>query len=88
MRWVLLLLLTWGCLTLEVATAPASLPDVQAQVKLSGLWRTEGYGYLIQLVGDSLKAFEATDPSCIQGFGAHQIAQDASHVVFQHEDYH
>ena len=90
MSRVLSLLLTWGCVVYEVAAAPAvsaSLLGAQAPAKLSGLWRTEGYGYLIQVVGDSLKAFEVTDLSCIPGFRAHQIEQDGSRVVFQREDY-
>jgi len=61
--------------------------SAQAPAELSGLWRTEGYGYLIQVVGDSLKAFEVTDQSCILGFRAHRIEQNGAHVVFKREDY-
>src|SRR5215813_1115600 len=89
MREVLLLLLTW-CVAYEVAASPAasaSLQGAQAPAELSGLWRTEGYGYLIQVVGDSLKTFEVTDQSCIPSFRAHQIEQNGAHVVFQREDY-
>jgi hypothetical protein len=91
MSRVSLLLLALGCVVYEVAAAPAaSASSLGAQapaVELSGLWRTEGYGYLIQVVGNSLQAFEVTDLSCIPGFRAHQIAKDGSRVVFQREDY-
>src|SRR5262249_32203355 len=71
----------------RIRSASDDRPGAQAPAKLSGLWRTEGYGYLIQVVGDSLKAFEVTDLSCIPAFRAHQIERDESHVVFQREDY-
>ena len=45
MSRVLLLFLTLGCVVHEVAAAPAAALGAQAPEKLSGLWRTEGYGY-------------------------------------------
>ncbi|HEY3744222.1 MAG TPA: S41 family peptidase [Bryobacteraceae bacterium] len=97
MKRVLLRLIVFGCL---VATRPAWADQLdfrlqppkraltQAPAELSGLWlwRTEGYGYVIQVVGDSLKAFEVTDLSCIPSFQARQVEQDGSHVVFQRVD--
>ncbi|MFZ0801728.1 MAG: hypothetical protein WAN70_06150, partial [Terriglobales bacterium] len=97
MKRVLLRLIVFGCL---VATRPAWADQLdsrlqppkraltQAPAELSGLWlwRTEGYGYVIQVVGDLLNAFEVTDLSCIPGFQARQVEQDGSRVVFQRVD--
>jgi hypothetical protein len=88
MSRVSLLLIAAVCAVYEVAAASASLLRAQAPApELAGIWRTEGYGYLIQVTGDSLIAFEVTDLSCIPGFRAHQIKRDGSGVVFQREDY-
>jgi len=74
-------------LTVKDPQQPAAFKSsAQAPAKLSGLWRTEGYGYLIQLDGDSLKEFEVNDMSCILGFRARQVDQDGSRVVFQRVD--
>ncbi len=37
---------------------------------MDGVWRTEGYGYVFKVQGNSLKAFEVTATTCVPGFTA------------------
>ena len=37
---------------------------------LDGVWRSQGYGYAIQIDGPTLKAFEVTETTCLPGFTA------------------
>ena len=47
----------------------ASFPLLDAQ-SLDGVWRSQGYGYVFQIKGRVLQAFEVTATSCLPGFTA------------------
>jgi len=42
---------------------------VQAQ-SLDGVWRSQGYGYVFEIQGPTLRAFEVTTTTCVAGFAA------------------
>src|SRR5215831_2245192 len=48
---------------------------------LDGVWRSQGYGYVYDIRGSTLKAFEVTRTTCVLGFTAHR--QNASAVSHQ-----
>ncbi len=53
------------------AVVLAALAAVNAQApSLDGVWRTQGYGYVLRVRGASLEAFEVTATSCVAGFTA------------------
>ena len=35
---------------------------------LDGVWRSQGYGYVFEIQGQALKAFELTATTCVPGF--------------------
>src|SRR5215471_4115498 len=41
-----------------------------AAESLDGLWRSQGYGYLFEIQGASLKTFEVTITTCVPGLTA------------------
>lgn len=41
-----------------------------AQQSLDGFWQSEGYGYVFQISGSTLKAFEVTTTTCVESFVA------------------
>ena len=45
------------------------LPWLQAQ-PLDGVWRSQGYGTVIEIQGPTLKAFQVTTTTCVPGFTA------------------
>lgn len=45
----------------------AGLPISQS---LDGVWRSQGYGYVLEIEGPVLKEFEITETTCVQGFTA------------------
>jgi len=47
----------------------ASVPFATAQ-SLEGFWRSEGYGYVFEIRGSSLKAFDVTKTTCVFDFTA------------------
>jgi Peptidase family S41 len=51
------------------AAAVVSLASAVAQ-STDGVWRSEGYGYVLEFHGPSLKAFEVTTQTCVAGFTA------------------
>src|SRR5215471_155561 len=46
-------------------------PQAHSQT-LDGTWRSEGYGWVFDIKGDSLRAREVTAVSCIPSFRAHR----------------
>src|SRR6266851_3477674 len=52
-------------LTLSVVTAAPALSQ-----SLQGVWRSQGYGYVFEVLGSQLKAFEVTSTTCVAGFTA------------------
>ena len=55
--------------TMLVGGALAVVASAQAP-SMGGVWRTQGYGYVFQIQGVSLKAFEMTAATCVPGFTA------------------
>ena len=49
------------------ALAPAATLGAQS---LDGVWRTQGYGNVIQIQGQSLEAWEVTATTCVKSFSA------------------
>src|SRR5262245_17853542 len=60
--WILLVSLSAAALLTSPSRAQA--PSASA---LEGLWRTDGYGQLIEFKGNELRQFEITAVSCIPG---------------------
>ncbi len=60
-------------LSMVVVVALAGVSSAQA-ASMDGVWRTQGYGYVFQVQGDSLKAFEVTATTCVPGFTAKRDA--------------
>jgi hypothetical protein len=59
----------------------------QSPTALQGAWRTDGYGFAIRGVGDSIAFFEITGISCIPSFRAHRVPpRDGARVVYQLDD--
>jgi hypothetical protein len=52
-------------LAVSLVTAASALSQ-----SLDGLWRSQGYGYVFELRGSHLKAFEVTSMTCVLGFTA------------------
>ncbi len=49
----------------------AAVAVVQAQISpMDGIWRTLGYGYVYEIHGVSLRAFEVTATTCLPGYVA------------------
>ncbi len=55
-----------------IALLTATAVQGSAQ-SLDGTWRSEGYGWVIDIRGDSLRAREVTAVSCIASFRAHRV---------------
>jgi hypothetical protein len=55
--------------------------------ELDGVWRTDGYGYLLEIDGKHLRAFESTAVSCIPAWTAVRMDRKADSVeaVFRQE---
>jgi hypothetical protein len=64
---ILLPALIWFSLWLGIPPKPS-----QTQV-LKGLWRSDGYGLLVQFDGRELRRFEITSISCIASREAHRL---------------
>jgi len=60
-------------LRLTLAVMLLSGAPLAAQ-SLDGLWRSEGYGYVFEIKGPTLKAFEVTTQTCRPGFTARRQA--------------
>lgn len=63
-------------LSVLLVAALAGAAPVQAP-SVDGLWRSQGYGYVFEIEGPTLKAFEVTSTTCVPGFTA---ALDATAV--------
>jgi hypothetical protein len=72
--------------TLVVCVALAVPGGVCAEV-LDGVWRTDGYGYLLVIDGKHLRAFETTAVSCIPAWTAVRTDRkmDGVEAVFRQE---
>jgi hypothetical protein len=58
------MLLAWA----SIAVAPGQTPS------LEGVWRSQGYGYVFEIKGLTVKAFEVTATTCVPGFTARRDA--------------
>jgi hypothetical protein len=79
---------TGGCAiacAVVLALAPAVVRP-QSAPSLDGLWRSDGYGLVFRIAGDSLDTFEVTAISCIPSYRAHRTAVDMAHVAFLRND--
>ena len=47
-----------------------------------GLWRSDGYGYLMEFDGANLRAYELTSISCMPSVGGQRKSDSGSEVVF------
>jgi hypothetical protein len=57
----------WLSMLLAAALAAGA---AQQAPSLDGVWRTQGYGYVIEIKGPTLRAFEVTATTCVPGFTA------------------
>jgi hypothetical protein len=57
-------------LALVLSCIFAALP-AHAQYS-DGLWKSDGYGLLIEIQGESMQAFETTSISCVRSWSAHR----------------
>jgi len=67
-------------LSLVCALLAARASALGAQT-LEGTWRSEGYGWVIDIHGDSLRAREVTAVSCIASFRAHRDSTAAAGAI-------
>jgi Peptidase family S41 len=56
--------------------APATRAQVSA-ASVGGLWESDGYGLLFDVVRDTLRSYEVTAVSCLPGFSAAPVAAPA-----------
>jgi len=63
-----------------IALLAAAAVQGSAQ-SLDGTWRSEGYGWVFDIRGDSLRAREVTAVSCIPTFRAHRVEAPAGAVT-------
>ncbi len=57
-----------GCASPKPAAAPAP-------TRLEGVWRSDGYGFVIVATGDSLRTYEVTQTTCVPSFTAVRRAE-------------
>lgn len=43
---------------------------------LDGIWRSRGWGFVYQIRGSTLQAFEVTNTTCVQGFRAERLSPE------------
>lgn len=74
-------------IALLFALSIVSLSPIVAQA-LDGVWRSEGYGYMFEIHGPELKAFEVTTRTCLPGFTARAEKSEAAgrEATFQTSD--
>ena len=49
---------------------PILLVGSPAADPMDGIWRSQGYGYLFEIHGSTLQAFEVTESTCVKSFSA------------------
>jgi hypothetical protein len=54
----------------SLAAIAVTLPAQVAAPSVRGLWASEGYGYVFEIAGDTLRAYEVTAISCLPSFSA------------------
>ncbi len=71
-------LLVWALLV----SAPAQTAT------LEGVWRTQGYGFVFEITGSRLRAFEVTSTTCVPGFTAQMNAATTAgrEATFKRQD--
>ena len=52
--------------------------SVAAAQSLDGVWQSQGYGYVFEIQGPVLKAFEVTTTTCVLGFTAQRLSRAIS----------
>jgi hypothetical protein len=53
-------------------------PVLSGSEPLDGIWRSQGYGYVFELEGGALRAFDVTDDTCVRSFSAKKEARSVS----------
>ena len=66
--WYLLLLGALGCAGSKPAAAPTA-------AGLAGVWKSDGYGFVLVATADSLRAYEVTATTCVPSFTAVRRAE-------------
>jgi hypothetical protein len=60
-----------GPMRISILLALSLLPAAPAlSESLDGVWRSQGYGYVFEILGSRLKAFDVTSTTCVAGFAA------------------
>ena len=60
---------SWYLLALGAAACAGPKPaPVTAATGLDGTWKTDGYGFVLVATGDSLRAYEVTETTCVPSF--------------------
>ena len=60
---------SWYRLALGAAACAGPKPaPVTAATGLDGTWKTDGYGFVLVATGDSLRAYEVTETTCVPSF--------------------
>jgi hypothetical protein len=64
----------WPALAIALAVAACSAAEppfsIPAESGLTGIWKSDGYGYVLVATGDTLQAFEVTKTTCVSSFKA------------------
>jgi hypothetical protein len=70
---------------LAAALVAGSSPQAAS---LDGVWRSQGYGYVVEIRGPVLKAYEVTETTCLPGFTARRddTAVAGREATFKTED--
>jgi len=63
------------------------ITPISAQ-SVEGVWRSQGYGYVFEIQGPVLKAFEITATTCVPGFAAKRVNDVAPgrEIMFETKD--
>ena len=60
-----------GPMRISILLAASLVPAAPASPEsLDGVWQSQGYGYVFEVTGSHLKAFEVTSTTCVAGFTA------------------
>ncbi len=64
-----------ACALAASACAPKPTPPAApTNLPLTGVWKSDGYGYVLVATGDTLQAFEVTKTTCVPSFKAAKVA--------------